>query len=151
MTGERFYSRYDFKRLLTEGAVTVTQPDVTHVGGITELRKIATMAEAFDVTVIPRCPLSPIAFAANLQVVFCSHNAVMQEQDLALHDPAQSVGLQYLDDPETFEFDDDYVSRPTEPGFRIEVDESYVREQSRADVRWYNAVWRHEDGRLAEW
>ncbi|QCS44911.1 galactonate dehydratase [Natrinema versiforme] len=150
-TGERFYSRYDFKPLLTEGAVTVIQPDVTHVGGITELRKITTMAEAFDVAVVPHCPLSPIAFAANLQVVFSSHNAVMQEQDLSLHDPAESVGLQYLEDPETFEFDDGYVSRPTEPGLGIDVDESYVREQSRADVKWYNPVWRHEDGGIAEW
>jgi galactonate dehydratase len=150
-TGERFYSRYDFKPLLTDGAVTVIQPDVTHVGGITELRKIATMAETFDVTMIPHCPLSPVAFAANLQVVFCSHNAFMQEQDLALHDPAKSVGLQYLDDPATFEFDDGYVQRPTDPGLGIVVDEEYVREQSRADVGWYNPVWNHEDGGIAEW
>ncbi|WP_211334096.1 enolase C-terminal domain-like protein [Halopiger aswanensis] len=150
-TGERVHSRYDFKPLLTEGAVTVIQPDVTHVGGITELRKISTMAEAFDVAVVSYCPLSPIAFAANLQVVFCSHNAVMQEQDLSLHDPTESVGLQYLEDPETFDFDDGYVSRPTDPGLGIDVDGSYVREQSRGDVRWYNPVWRHEDGGIAEW
>ncbi|WP_280985415.1 enolase C-terminal domain-like protein [Halopiger xanaduensis] len=138
-------------RRRTEGAVTVIQPDVTHVGGITELRKITTMAEAFDVAVVPHCPLSPIAFAANLQVVFCSYNAVMQEQDLSLHDPTESVGLQYLNGPGTFEFDDGYVSRPTEPGLGIDVNESYVREQSRADVKWYNPVWRHEDGSIAEW
>lgn len=108
------------------------------------------MADAIDVSVIPHHSLSPIAFAANLQVVFRSHNAVMQEQDLALHDPAEGVGFQHLDDLETFEFDDDYVSRPTEPGSGIEVDESYVRDQSRFDVKWYNPVWRHEDGRLAE-
>ena len=150
-TGERFYSRYDFKSLLTDDAVTVIQPDVTHVGGITELRKIATMAEAFDVTMIPHCPLSPVAFAANLQVVFCSHNALMQEQDLALHDPAESVGLQYLDDPATFNFDDGYVQRPTDPGLGIVVDEEHVREQSRADVGWYNPVWNYEDGGIAEW
>ena len=150
-TGERFYSRYDFKPLLTNDAVTVIQPDVTHVGGITELRKIATMADAFDIAMIPHCPLSPIAFAANLQVVFCSHNAIMQEQDLSLHDPAESVGLQYLEDPHTFDFADGYVERPTDPGLGISVDEDYVREQSRADVKWYNPVWRHEDGSIAEW
>ncbi|MUW14564.1 galactonate dehydratase [Halorubrum sp. CBA1125] len=150
-TGERFYSRYDFKPLLTAGAVSVIQPDVTHVGGITELRKIATMADAFDVAVVPHCPLSPVAFAASLQVVFCSHNAVMQEQDLSLHDPAESVGLQYLEDPHTFAFDDGYVKRPTDPGLGITVDEAYVREQSRADVKWSNPVWRHEDGGIAEW
>lgn len=150
-TGERFYSRYDFKPLLVANAVSVLQPDVTHVGGITELRKVMTMAEAFDVPVIPHCPLSPVAFAANLQAVFSSHNAVMQEQDLHLHDPAESAGLEYLEDPETFEFNDGYVARPTGPGLGIDVDETYVREQSRFDVNWSNPKWHHEDGRIAEW
>ncbi|MFC7202756.1 galactonate dehydratase [Haloferax namakaokahaiae] len=150
-TGERFYSRYDFKPLLTNGAVSVIQPDVTHVGGITELRKVATMADAFDVAVVPHCPLSPVAFAASLQVVFASHNAVMQEQDLGLDDPTESVGLRYLDDPETFDFRDGYVARPPDPGLGIEVDEEYVRERSQAEVNWYNPVWHHEDGGIAEW
>lgn len=150
-TGERFYSRYDFKPLLVKGAVSVLQPDVTHVGGITELRKVMTMAETFDVVVIPHCPLSPIAFAASLQAVFSSHNAVMQEQDLNLHDPSESTGLEYLSVPEMFEFEDGYVARPTGPGLGIDVDEAYVREQSRLEVNWYNPVWRHGDGRIAEW
>ncbi|QZP38317.1 galactonate dehydratase [Halobaculum magnesiiphilum] len=150
-TGERFYSRYDFKPLLVDDAVSVLQPDVSHVGGITELRKLMTMAEAFDVAVIPHCPLSPIAFAANLQAVFTSHNAVMQEQDLSLHDPSESTGLAYLEDPDTFTFEDGYVERPTGPGLGIDVDEEYVREQSRLDVNWYNPLWYHDDGRIAEW
>ena len=150
-TGERFYSRYDFKPLFVDDAVSVVQPDVTHVGGITELRKVISMAETFDVAVVPHCPLGPIAFAASLQAVFASHNAVMQEQDLSLHDPSESVGLAYLEDPETFTFADGYVERPTGPGLGIDVDEAYVREQSQFDVNWYNPVWHHEDGRLAEW
>ncbi|RDZ63876.1 galactonate dehydratase [Haloferax sp. Atlit-12N] len=150
-TGERFYSRYDFKPLLTEGSVSVLQPDVTHVGGITELRKVMTMAEAFDVSVVPHCPLSPVAFAANLQAGFASHSAVMQEQDLGLHDPSESVGLAYLDDPHQFDFDDGFVKRPTGPGLGIDVDEAYVRERSQGEVNWYNPVWHHDDGRLAEW
>lgn len=150
-TGERFYSRYDFKPLLVRDAVSVLQPDVTHVGGITELRKVMTMAEAFDVTVIPHCPLGPVAFAASLQCVFSSHNAMMQEQDLSLHDPSESVGLKYIENSEAFDFEDGYVRRPTEPGLGIEVDEEYVRERTQPDVNWYNPVWHHEDGRIAEW
>jgi galactonate dehydratase len=150
-TGERFYSRYDFKPLLVSDAVSMLQPDVTHVGGITELRKVMSMAEAFDVTVIPHCPLSPVAFAANLQAVFCAHNVPMQEQDLNLHDPTESVGLEYIEDPTTFDFQDGYVSRPSGPGLGIDVDEAYVREQSQTDVNWCNPVWHHEDGRIAEW
>ncbi|WP_433633374.1 galactonate dehydratase [Halomicrococcus sp. NG-SE-24] len=150
-TGERFYSRYDFKPLLVSDAVSVIQPDVTHVGGITELRKVATMAEAFDVSVIPHCPLSPVAFAASLQAAFASTNAVMQEQDLSLHDPSESTGLQYLEDPEIFEFKDGYVACPTEPGLGIKVDEDYVRDQAKTNVNWHNPIWHHEDGGIAEW
>ncbi|MFC6723372.1 hypothetical protein ACFQE1_02970 [Halobium palmae] len=75
----------------------------------------------------------------------------MQEQDLGLHDPSESSGLQYLDDPETFEFEGGYVARPTGPGLGIEVDEESVREQAKTNVNWYNPIWHHEDGGVAEW
>jgi galactonate dehydratase len=150
-TGERLHSRYEFRPLLVSGVVSVVQPDVAHAGGITELRKIATMAEAFDVAVVPHSPLSPVAFAASLQVGFATHNVVMQEQDLSLHEPESSQALAYLAEPSTFEFADGHVSRPTAPGLGIEVDEAYVRERAEADVNWHNPVWHHEDGSLAEW
>ncbi|WP_324760766.1 galactonate dehydratase [Haloarcula montana] len=150
-TGERHYSRYDFKSLLVDDAVSVIQPDVTHVGGISELRKVASLAETFDVAVVPHCPLGPVAFAASLQVGFTSQNVVMQEQDLTLHDPESSQRLALLEDPELFEFDNGYVERPTGPGLGIEIDEAYVREKAQSDVNWYNPVWHHEDGSIAEW
>jgi galactonate dehydratase len=150
-TGERFYSRYDFKRLFVADSVSVIQPDVTHVGGISELRKIASLAESFDTAVIPHCLLGPVAFAASLQVGFCAQNVVMQEQDLELHDPASSERLALLEDPQTFAFDDGYVERPTGPGLGIDVDEERVRERAQAEVNWYNPVWHHEDGSVAEW
>ncbi|MDS0223062.1 galactonate dehydratase [Haloarcula sp. S1AR25-5A] len=150
-TGERFYSRYDFKQLLVDDGVSIIQPDVTHVGGISEMRKIASMAEAFDVAVVPHCPLGPIAFAASLQVGFCAQNVVMHEQDLDLHDPTTSQRLKVLEDPETFRFEDGYVKRPTGPGLGIEIDEAHIRELSQTEVNWYNPVWHHEDGSVAEW
>lgn len=150
-TGERFYSRYEFKRLFVDDAVSVIQPDVTHVGGISELRKVASMAESFDVAVVPHCPLGPIAFAASLQVGFCSQNIVMQEQDLSLDDPGSSQQLALLEDPETFTFHDGYVERPTGPGLGIEIDEDHVRERAQTQVNWHNPVWHHEDGSVAEW
>jgi galactonate dehydratase len=150
-TGERFYSRYDFKPLLVEDAVSVIQPDVTHVGGITELRKVASLAETFDVAVVPHSPLSPIAFAASLQVGMCAQNLVMLEQDLELHDPGASQSLEYLTDESVFAFEDGYVERPTGPGLGIEVDEDHVRSQAQTEVNWYNPVWHHEDGSIAEW
>jgi len=150
-TGERFYTRYDFKQLFVDDAVSVIQPDVAHVGGISELHKVAAMAQAFDVAVIPHCPLGPVAFAASLQLGFCSQNVVMLEQDLGLHDPESSQGLAFLEDEETFTFENGYVARPEGPGLGIQIDEDYVREQARADVNWYNPVWHHEDGSVAEW
>lgn len=65
-TGERLFSRYDFRRLLEAGGVDIIQPDLSHAGGITEVKKIASMAEAYDVALAPHCPLGPIALAACL-------------------------------------------------------------------------------------
>jgi len=67
-TGERLFSRWDFKRLLQMGYVDIIQPDLSHAGGITEVKKIASMAEAYDVALAPHCPLGPIALMACLQV-----------------------------------------------------------------------------------
>ncbi len=60
-TGERMYSRWDYKKLLTDGTADIIQPDLSHAGGITETKKIISMAEAFDVAAAPHCPLGPIA------------------------------------------------------------------------------------------
>ncbi len=80
--GERLYTRWGFKDVLTSGAVDVIQPDLSHAGGLLETRKIAAMAEAFDVAVAPHCPLGPIALAASLQLDACTPNVVIQEQSL---------------------------------------------------------------------
>ena len=63
-TGERMFSRWEFKNLLEAGYVDIIQPDLSHAGGISECKKIAAMAEAYDVAVAPHCPLGPIAFGA---------------------------------------------------------------------------------------
>jgi len=150
-TGERLYSRYDFRPVLEEGSVSIIQPDVTHAGGITELNKIAAVADAFDVTLVPHCPLGPVAFAASLQVDLSTHNAVLQEQDLDLHDPENSIGLRYLEDSGAFSFEDGFVERPEANGLGVDVDEAYVRERSRTDVNWRNPVWHYEDESIGEW
>ena len=58
-TGERMYTRWGFKTVLTQGCVDIVQPDMSHTGGIRETRKIAAMAESFDVAVAPHCPSRP--------------------------------------------------------------------------------------------
>ena len=150
-TGERMFSRWDFKSVLEDGAVDLIQPDLSHAGGITEVKKIASMAEAYDVALAPHCPLGPIALASCMQVDMCTPNALIQEQSLDIHYNETNDVLDYLEDSDVFEYDDGYVTVPEKPGLGIELDESYIREQSENDVDWHNPVWRHDDGSVAEW
>ncbi|TKX83692.1 galactonate dehydratase, partial [Halorubrum sp. SS5] len=150
-TGERMYSRWDFKEVLEADAVDLIQPDVSHAGGITELKKIASMAEAYDVSVAPHCPLGPIALASCIQVDACTPNALIQEQSLDIHYNETSDVLDYLADPSVFEYQDGFVDIPDGDGLGIEVDEAHVRERAEEAVDWHNPVWRHDDGSVAEW
>ncbi|MCZ2264301.1 MULTISPECIES: galactonate dehydratase [unclassified Isoptericola] len=149
--GERLYSRWDFKDVITSGVVDVIQPDLSHAGGITEVRKIAAMAEAYDVAVAPHCPLGPIALAACLQLDAVTYNAVIQEQSLGIHYNTSNDLLDYVVDPSVFAYSDGSVEIPRGPGLGIEVDEDYVRERAAVGHRWRNPVWRHADGSFAEW
>lgn len=150
-TGERMFSRWAFKPLLASGAVDIVQPDVSHCGGISELRKIATMAEAYDVAVAPHCPLGPICLAASLQVDFCTLNAFIQEQSLGIHYHEGSNLLDYLTDARVFDYQNGYVHRPTAPGLGIEINEEKVREMDRIGHNWRNPQWRNADGSVTEW
>ncbi|MFE5294588.1 galactonate dehydratase [Isoptericola sp. NPDC056618] len=149
--GERLYSRWDFKDVITSGVVDVIQPDLSHAGGITEVRKIAAMAEAYDIAVAPHCPLGPIALAACLQLDAVTYNAVIQEQSLGIHYNTSNDLLDYVVDPSVFAYSDGSVEIPRGPGLGIEVDEDYVRERAAVGHRWRNPVWRHADGSFAEW
>jgi len=149
--GERLYSRYDFKRVFTTGGVDIIQPDPSHSGGITETRKIAMMAEAYDVALALHCPLGPIALAANLQLDAMCHNAFIQEQSLGIHYNAGNDLLDYITDRSVFAYENGYVSMPGGPGLGVEVNEAYVAERASVGHRWRNPIWRHDDGSVAEW
>ncbi len=149
--GERMYTRWDFKKVFEDGAVDIIQPDVSHAGGIWETRKIAAMAEAYDVSVAPHCPLGPIALAACFQLDFCTPNAFIQEQSLGIHYNKGSDLLDYLKDPGNFEYEKGYVKKLTGPGLGIEVNEEKVKEMAKLGHRWRNPVWRAEDGVVTEW
>lgn len=150
-TGERMFSRWDFKKLLEAGYVDIIQPDLSHAGGISECKKIAAMAEAYDVSVAPHCPLGPIALASCIQLDACTPNAVLQEQSLGIHYNKGNDILDYLIDPSVFEYKDGYVDILKNPGLGIEVNEKYVRKQSEKPHNWKNPVWRQHDGCIAEW
>ncbi len=150
-TGERNFGRWDFKELITCGAVDILQPDLSHAGGIWEVRKIAAMAEAYDIAVAPHCPLGPIALAACLQLDFCAPNAFIQEQSLGIHYNQETDLLDYLKDPSVFHYKDGFVALPEGPGLGVEVREETVREKARIGHDWRNPIWRNADGSVTEW
>ncbi len=150
-TGERLFTKYDFKRLLQAGGVDIIQPDLSHAGGITEVKKIASMAEAYDVALAPHCPLGPIALSACLQVDATSYNAVIQEQSIGIHYNVGKEVLDYALNREDFKFEGGFVKMPAKPGIGVEVNKALVLEENMEPHQWKNPVWRHADGSVAEW
>jgi galactonate dehydratase len=149
-TGERLYSRWDFRAVL-EAGVAVVQPDLSHAGGISEVRRIAAAAEMYGAALAPHCPLGPIALAASLQVSFAVPNLLIQEQSLGIHYNVGSDLLDYLVDRSVFAYADGYVERLTAPGLGIEIDAAEVAKAAEIGHRWRNPLWRLPDGTLAEW
>lgn len=150
-TGERLFTKYDFKRLLKTGGVDIIQPDLSHAGGVTEVKKIASMAEAHDVALAPHCPLGPIALAACLTVDATSYNAVIQEQSIGIHYNVGKSVLDYVNNKEDFIFIDGYVNLPKKPGLGVDVNKELVIEENKNPHNWKNPVWHHADGSVAEW
>ncbi len=150
-TGERLFTKYDFKRLLRTGGVDIIQPDLSHAGGLTEVRKIAAMAEACDVALAPHCPLGPIALAACLNMDAVCYNAVIQEQSMGIHYNVGRSVLDYVQNREDFTFTQGFAQLPQRPGLGVEVNRELVLEENKTPHNWKNPVWRHPDGSVAEW
>ena len=150
-TGERMFSRWDFKPLFEAGYADIIQPDLSHAGGISEVRKIAAMAEAYDIAVAPHCPLGPIALAACVQLDACTPNAFIQEQSLGIHYNKGADLLDYLKEPGVFRFSNGFIAIPDGPGLGIEIDKEKIIEASKEGHDWKNPIWRNYDGTIAEW
>lgn len=150
-TGERMFSRWQFKDLLSQGFVDIIQPDVSHAGGITECKKILSMAESFDVAAALHCPLGPIALAACLQVDATCYNAFIQEQSMGIHYNVDADLLNYITNRNVFNFQQGFAEIPAGPGLGVEINEEQVRKGAELGHKWRNPVWRHEDGSIAEW
>ncbi len=150
-TGERMFSRWDFKNLLQDGYVDIIQPDLSHAGGISECKKIAAMAEAYDVAVAPHCPLGPVALGACIQLDTCTPNVFIQEQSLGIHYNQGADLLDYIQDRSIYQYHNGYIEIMTGPGLGVEVNEEALKEASRTEHDWKNPIWRNEDGTVAEW
>jgi galactonate dehydratase len=149
--GERLYSRWDFKPFLAAGVVDIVQPDLSHAGGISECRKIASMAEAYDVAVAPHCPLGPLALAACIQLGACTPNVVIQEISLGIHYNQGHDLLSFVKNPLVLTPVAGDIPVPEVPGLGVDIDEAAVREADKDRHRWRNPIWRLPDGRVAEW
>ena len=150
-TGERLYTRWDFKNLFRQGAIDIVQPDVALCGGILETRKIAAMAEAFDMAVAPHAPYGPGSLAATLQVDACTPNVFIQEQSLGIHYNRGFDLLDFVKNKEIFQYKDSYVQLPKGPGLGIDMDEDKIKEVAQEGLVWSNPSWKNYDGTIAEW
>lgn len=150
-TGERLYSRWAFKNIFKQGSIDIIQPDVALVGGILETKKIAAMAEAYDVAVAPHAPYGPIALAATLQVDACTPNVFIQEQSLGIHYNKGFDLLDFVHNKDVFQYKDGIVDLPSKPGLGLELNEELIEEISQEGLIWTNPQWKHYDGTIAEW
>jgi len=150
--GERLYSRWDFKPFFENAVIDIAQPDLAHAGGISECRRIAALAEAYDVAIAPHCPLGPIALAACVQLALATPNFVIQEMSLGIHyNTREHDLLTYLQDPGPFDLKDGMIAALGGPGLGIAIDEERVRHAASVPHRWRNPVWRGPDGSVREW
>ncbi len=138
-TGERLYGRHGFREVIEKEAAAILQPDLAHAGGITEVRKIAAMADTHYMAIAPHCPLGPVALAACIQFALCTPNFLIQEHG--------NLGESYLRRPLTVT--DGHLDIPEGPGLGIEVDEKAIRAMSWMD--WDTPRLWHEDGSVADW
>ncbi|KAJ6452777.1 enolase C-terminal domain-like protein [Mycena sanguinolenta] len=155
--GERLFTRQDVRPYFEAGCIDIIQPDVAHAGGLSEVKRIANMAETYDIGLAPHCPLGPIAFAACLQLGFSTSNFVICEMSWKMHyNAGEHDLLTYVLNPEVFAVREGMVSLLEGNGLGIEVDEARVRSEDLAFREgqfkaWRNPVWRGPDGALREW
>jgi galactonate dehydratase len=139
-TGERVFTKWGFREVLEKKAATILQPDLCHAGGITEVRLIAGMAEAFYATIAPHNPLGPISLAAGIQIAASIPNFLCQEQ--------VSLGAGYIQRP--FVVNNGYIDVPSDPGLGIELDENAMAKQIGHD--WRNReAYDDDDGSVMDW
>ena len=117
-TGERLHSIHEFEMLLTRGAVQYVRPDVCMAGGLTHSKKIAAVAEAHYVGVVPHNPLSPVSTAACLQLAACIPNFAIQELPTGEHEPPKSDIVK-----SAVQVEDGFLIVPDTPGIGVELRE----------------------------
>jgi galactonate dehydratase len=138
-TGERLYTRWDFRSLLEKQAARIIQPDICHVGGIFELKKIAAMAETYYVAVQPHNSTGPISTLASLHLDACIPNLIFQE----LFYPYLEQYNQLITEP--IRYGNGYLEIPTGPGLGADIREELIRKRPPVQLphlaTWIGSYW----------
>jgi galactonate dehydratase len=123
--GERHHTIYEFRDLLQHGELSYVRPDVGLAGGISNCRKISTLADAFQAQVILHNAISPLLTAASVQVDLTIGNFALQEYSMS--DEA-GPALSLLKEP--LKRDGGYLVIPHGPGLGVEINESFVTQRN---------------------
>lgn len=142
-TGERLLTRWGFRDILEKQAAAYLQPDISHAGGITELKKIANMAEVYYAHMMPHCAIGPVAFSASLQVDAVCPNFLIQEQI------DQGLGGGLLQ--EDWQVKEGHIDLPTRPGLGFEIDEEAVRQRCEYTEELGGEFYHPADGSVMDW
>ena len=143
-TGERLLTRWGFREVIEKQAAAYLQPDASHAGGITELKKIANMAEVYYQHILPHCAIGPVAFSASLQVDAVVPNFLAQEQI----DQGLGGGL-FVDD---WVVKDGHIDLPTRPGLGFDIDEKAAQVTLNEYREELGGEYYYEtDGSVADW
>lgn len=142
-TGERLLTRWGFREVFEKQAVALIQPDASHVGGISELKRVANMAEVYYMHIMPHCAIGPVAFSACLHVDAAVPNFLMQEQI------DQGLGEGFLIEP--WRVQDGFIELPTKPGLGIEIDEAVLQEDAEYTEELGGEFYYDSDGSVADW
>ncbi|EPR20514.1 isomerase [Agrobacterium sp. TS43] len=154
-TGESLYNRNEFLRLLQVKGADIIQPDICVVGGISEMRRIATLAEAHFVSIAPHNPMGPLATAVNVHFSAAQQNFRILEYRLPKGQCYVYGGtdLEKREDETRYVVDpylpkDGYLElRPDRPGWGVEMDEKAIQEDGY--VHWQRRVPKRPDGSYA--
>lgn len=142
-TGERLLSRWEFRQIFEKGVVSYIQPDGSHAGGITELKKIANMAEVYYIHTMPHCAIGPVALTACMHVDAVTPNFLIQE----------SVGPDWLMEviEEPWAVNNGFIELPTQPGLGFTINEAEVQKQHSYTEELGGEFFYDQDGSVADW
>jgi galactonate dehydratase len=142
-TGERCLTRWGFREVLERQAAAYIQPDISHTGGISELKKIANLAEIYYVHTMPHCAIGPVALSAALHVDAVTPNFLIQEQI----DQSLGGGLLAADWPVR----EGHIELPVGPGLGIEIDEDAAQRNIEYHEELGGEFYYPSDGSVADW